>query len=64
MISIKDLNCVELKNKIQAELLEEYRRLSPKEIRNHLQQKLETSNSIAAKFWRQMEEAKHLKKVG
>jgi len=46
-------DCVELKNKIQESLYNQYRNLSDEERRHRINQKLETSDSPIAIFWRQ-----------
>ncbi len=46
------IDCVEMKNRIQAELLQEYAGLSMEEERLARRRKLMTSDSLAARLWR------------
>jgi len=50
----KRFDCVEMKNRIQAEMLKEYEGLSDEEVRERIQHRLETSDSVVAKKWRKM----------
>jgi hypothetical protein len=49
----KQNDCVELKNKIQEKLYKKYRNLTDEERQALINQKLETSDSPIAVFWRQ-----------
>lgn len=48
----KKFDCVAMKDTIQAQHAKEYAGLSPDEIRQRVQQKLETSDHPAAAWWR------------
>ena len=54
----KKFDCVEMKDRIQAEMLREYEGLSDEEVRERIQLKLETSDSVVAKKWRKMQSTK------
>ena len=47
-----DIDCVALKDEIQAQLRQEFQGLSDNEQRDRIRQELETSDSIAACKWR------------
>lgn len=46
----KDFDCVEMKRRIQEELLKEWEGLSPEEIRRYEAEKIQ-ANPLLAKFW-------------
>ena len=48
----KDFDCVEMKNAIQRELLEQRAGLSDQEVRARIRHDLETSQSPIARWWR------------
>ena len=50
----KDFDCVEMKNQIQQKLHEQRKGMSDEEIEAQIEQKLRTSQSPAAKFWRRI----------
>jgi len=50
------IDCVEMKNRIQAELRQEYAGLSMEEERLARRRKLMTSDSLAAQMWRNAHE--------
>ncbi len=50
------IDCVEMKNRIQAELRQEYAGLSMEEERQARRRKLMTSDSLAAQMWRNAHE--------
>ncbi len=47
-----DIDCIALKDEIQAQLRQEFQGLSDNEQRDRIRQELETSDSIAARKWR------------
>ncbi|HPO15449.1 MAG TPA: hypothetical protein PLI09_18550 [Candidatus Hydrogenedentes bacterium] len=51
-----DIDCVALKDEIQAQLRLEFQGLSDIEQRDRIRQELETSDSIAARKWRMTRE--------
>lgn len=55
---VKKLDCVKMKNEIQAELMAEYDGLSGEEIRSRIQQKLGASDTVVARLWRSLAERK------
>lgn len=52
------LNCVELKNEIQAKLHQAHAGMSDQEIQFKTAQKLATSNSPVARLWRSIQKKK------
>ena len=50
----KSFDCVEMKNRIQAELQEEWKGLSDDEIRAEIANTLSRSSSPVAELWRQI----------
>jgi len=62
-MSKKTFDCVELKNKIQSELLKEYQGMKTDEAIEHSWQKLQSSQSPVAKLWRQLQERRIFKKA-
>lgn len=54
----KPFDCVELKNRIQAELLREYQGLTPEEERRKRHQKLASGDSSAARMWQAAHEGR------
>ena len=57
MPKTKTFDCVEMKNRIQAELREEYEGLSEDEIAARRRAWLETSDDPVARKWRQLGKA-------
>ena len=53
------IDCIELKNRLQAELRQEYAGLSMEEEHLARQQKLMTSDSPAARIWRKDQEQRN-----
>ncbi len=51
----KHFDCVEMKDQIQQKLREERKGMSDKEIEVRIEQKLKTSQSPIAAFWRRIE---------
>ncbi|MDZ4860148.1 MAG: hypothetical protein SGI88_14310 [Candidatus Hydrogenedentes bacterium] len=52
----KDFDCVEMKNRIQAEMLKEFNGITDEEIRQRINDMLETSDSLVARKWREIRE--------
>ncbi len=52
MSKAKGFDCVEMKNAIQRELLEQWAGLSDQEVRDRMRHHLETSQSPIARWWR------------
>lgn len=59
----KDFDCVQMKNEIQARLLQEYHGLTDAEIQARIEQELATSSAPAAQFWRRIAGTPALPKV-
>ena len=59
----KRFDCVRMKNEIQAHLLQEQRGLTEAEIQTRAEQGLATSDSPAARFWREMTATHPVSKV-
>ena len=57
MKKTKTFDCVEMKNKIQAQLAAEYRGLTDEERRRRIADELATSDNPVARKWRTMKEA-------
>ena len=57
MIPAKTFDCVEMKNRIQARLDEQYRGLTDDEIWECIKSKAATSESPVWKWWREMQKA-------
>ena len=51
-INTKTFDCVEMKNRLQADLREQERHLGPEDIRRQRQQWLATSEDGLARWWR------------
>jgi hypothetical protein len=51
----KTLDCVQLKDSIQAQLLQEWKGMSDEEIESLLQRKLRDSQSAVARLWRRIQ---------
>jgi hypothetical protein len=51
----KTFDCVEMKNRIQAELLKEREGMTDEEVRAEIKRRLETSNSPIAQWWRKLD---------
>ena len=62
MATKKNFDCVEMKNRIQAQIMEEDRGLTDEEIRRRRQHMLETSDSLVARKWREIREYQDKKK--
>ena len=54
MMKPKTFDCIELKRSIQARHLEEYKKLSDREIGDRIQEKLANSDSPVAKWFRRI----------
>ena len=57
MKKTKTFDCVEMKNKIQARLAEEYRGLTDEERRRKIAHELASSDDPVARKWRAIKEA-------
>ena len=55
----KTFDCVEMKNRLQAELLEQEQRLGPEEIRRRRQHWLATGEDGLARWWRSISAQTH-----
>ncbi len=56
MKTTKTFDCVVLKNRIQAQILEERKGLSDQEVRKIVAKRLETSSSPIGRLWRTLTE--------
>ena len=54
MVRKKQFDCVEMKNEIQKRLYEERKWMTPQEVREAIEKKLETSQTPVALFWRKI----------
>ena len=54
----KAFDCVEMKNSIQARLLEAYDGLTDEEVRQRIHDQLTTSDDIVARKWRRLAQVK------
>jgi len=52
MKATKSLDCIEMKDRIQARLLRETENMTDSEQRAHIHQRLKTSDSPVARLWR------------
>lgn len=50
----KTFDCVEMKNRIQRKLREEWKDLSDEQVRERIHRHLETSDDELARWWRQV----------
>jgi hypothetical protein len=53
MPKVKEFDCVEMKNRIQAELLERYKDMTPEEIREDQERRIH-ANPILGPFYRRL----------
>ena len=53
MPKVKEFDCVEMKNRIQAELLERYKGMTPEEIREDQERRIQ-ANPILGPFYRRI----------
>jgi len=53
MVGQKDFDCVELKDRIQAQIREEYRGLTDEQRRERIRTALETSDDPVSRKWRE-----------
>lgn len=52
----KSFDCVEMKNRVQRELQEEWKGLTGEEIEKRIERELATSDSTSARWWRSLGE--------